>query len=170
MLVVLTLKNRSNQPDCLQLNWSSGSVRLQHIYTVSSSHCYVCCECLKLSVRWREDCRIWSHSLCSVGFLFILLHEPLGCTFHFSSVCGENITASSKKQGQVLYYFSVCVSLLLVYMYSGAKKYLVSHQLCKFSHKFSFKWENLHNWWLTKYFFAPLYMSMLCSYFSWQVK
>ncbi len=21
-----------------------------------------------------------------------------------------------------------------------------------------FKWENLHNWWLTKYFFAPLYM------------
>ncbi len=22
-----------------------------------------------------------------------------------------------------------------------------------------FKWENLHNWWLTKYFFAPLYMS-----------
>ncbi len=23
-----------------------------------------------------------------------------------------------------------------------------------------FKWENLHNWWLTKYFFAPLYMSV----------
>ncbi len=22
-----------------------------------------------------------------------------------------------------------------------------------------FKWENLHNWWLTKYFFAPLYVS-----------
>ncbi len=21
-----------------------------------------------------------------------------------------------------------------------------------------FKWENLHNWWLTKYFFAPLYV------------
>ncbi len=21
-----------------------------------------------------------------------------------------------------------------------------------------FKWVNLHNWWLTKYFFAPLYM------------
>ncbi len=20
-----------------------------------------------------------------------------------------------------------------------------------------FKWDNLHNWWLTKYFFAPLY-------------
>ncbi len=20
-----------------------------------------------------------------------------------------------------------------------------------------FKWENLHNWWLTKYFFAPLF-------------
>ncbi len=20
-----------------------------------------------------------------------------------------------------------------------------------------FKWENLHNWWLAKYFFAPLY-------------
>ncbi len=29
-----------------------------------------------------------------------------------------------------------------------------------------FKWENLHNWWLTKYFFAPLYMDMmlLCMY------
>ncbi len=26
-----------------------------------------------------------------------------------------------------------------------------------------FKWENLHNWWLTKYFFAPLYD--LCSVF-----
>ncbi len=23
-----------------------------------------------------------------------------------------------------------------------------------------FKWENLHNWWLTKYFFAPLYLSL----------
>ncbi len=22
-----------------------------------------------------------------------------------------------------------------------------------------FKWENLHNWWLTKYFFAPLYLA-----------
>ncbi len=21
-----------------------------------------------------------------------------------------------------------------------------------------FKWENLHNWWLIKYFFAPLYI------------
>ncbi len=21
-----------------------------------------------------------------------------------------------------------------------------------------FKWENLRNWWLTKYFFAPMYM------------
>ncbi len=25
-----------------------------------------------------------------------------------------------------------------------------------------FKWENLHNWWLTKYFFAPLYLC--CSF------
>ncbi len=24
-----------------------------------------------------------------------------------------------------------------------------------------FKWENLHNWWLTKYFFAPLYIFCL---------
>ncbi len=24
-----------------------------------------------------------------------------------------------------------------------------------------FKWENLHNWWLTKYFFAPLYFQCL---------
>ncbi len=24
-----------------------------------------------------------------------------------------------------------------------------------------FKWENLHNWWLTKYFFAPLYLTHL---------
>ncbi len=23
-----------------------------------------------------------------------------------------------------------------------------------------FKWENLHNWWLTKYFFAPLYVQL----------
>ncbi len=30
-----------------------------------------------------------------------------------------------------------------------------------------FKWENLHNWWLTKYFFAPLYMfSNVCHYLS----
>ncbi len=28
-----------------------------------------------------------------------------------------------------------------------------------------FKWENLHNWWLTKYFFAPLYVCMyVCIY------
>ncbi len=24
-----------------------------------------------------------------------------------------------------------------------------------------FKWENLHNWWLTKYFFAPLYILLI---------
>ncbi len=24
-----------------------------------------------------------------------------------------------------------------------------------------FKWENLHNWWLTKYIFAPLYIYIL---------
>jgi hypothetical protein len=23
-----------------------------------------------------------------------------------------------------------------------------------------FKWENLHNWWLTKYFFDPVYIAM----------
>ena len=27
-----------------------------------------------------------------------------------------------------------------------------------------FKWENLHNWWLTKYFFAPLYGNGLFAY------
>ncbi len=28
-----------------------------------------------------------------------------------------------------------------------------------------FKWENLHNWWLTKYFFAPLYICIcVCMY------
>ncbi len=26
-----------------------------------------------------------------------------------------------------------------------------------------FKWENLHNWWLTKYFFAPLYVNFYTS-------
>ncbi len=30
-----------------------------------------------------------------------------------------------------------------------------------------FKWENLHNWWLTEYFFAPLYVytyvGLLCA-------
>ncbi len=133
----------------------------------------------------------------------------------------------------------VCIICHLSFRYSGAKKYLVSHQLCKFycssasvlmpliqvtsgrqrsllkkklqvcesqqsclfvgdqilifhhnlqinslkilqcdflhffsyfvSHSWGipmmkmtglshlFKWENLHNWWLTKYFFAPLY-------------
>ncbi len=33
-----------------------------------------------------------------------------------------------------------------------------------------FKWENLHNWWLTKYFFAPLYILNInvytCKYFQ----
>ncbi len=28
-----------------------------------------------------------------------------------------------------------------------------------------FKWENLHNWWLTKYFFAPLYIYTLTGHF-----
>ncbi len=27
-----------------------------------------------------------------------------------------------------------------------------------------FKWENLHNWWLTKYFFAPLYIYIIYIY------
>ncbi len=30
------------------------------------------------------------------------------------------------------------------------------------SHRF--KWENLHNWWLTKYFFAPLYLIVKSSH------
>ena len=29
-----------------------------------------------------------------------------------------------------------------------------------------FKWENLHNWWLTKYFFAPQYVNRVLSF--WQ--
>ncbi len=29
-----------------------------------------------------------------------------------------------------------------------------------------FKWENLHNWWLTKYFFAPLYIVVLVPHFE----
>ncbi len=29
-----------------------------------------------------------------------------------------------------------------------------------------FKWENLHNWWLTKYFFAPLYINHFYFYYS----
>ncbi len=28
-----------------------------------------------------------------------------------------------------------------------------------------FKWENLHNWWLTKYFFAPLYIYIIIFFF-----
>ncbi len=40
-----------------------------------------------------------------------------------------------------------------------------------------FKWENLHNWWLTKYFFAPLYIwrererkrgGIFCYWFNWK--
>ena len=31
--------------------------------------------------------------------------------------------------------------------------------MIKIKASFLFKWENLHNWWLTKYFFAPLYVS-----------
>ncbi len=27
-----------------------------------------------------------------------------------------------------------------------------------------FKWEDLHNWWLTKYFFAPLYVCVCIMY------
>ncbi len=29
-----------------------------------------------------------------------------------------------------------------------------------------FKWENLHNRWLTKYFFAPLYVKLTGLYYS----
>ncbi len=41
--------------------------------------------------------------------------------------------------------------------------YFVSHSWGKPMMKITglshlFKWENLHNWWLTKYFFAPLYI------------
>ncbi len=32
-----------------------------------------------------------------------------------------------------------------------------------------FKWENLHNWWLTKYFFAPLYVCLQMETFHWVV-
>ncbi len=30
-----------------------------------------------------------------------------------------------------------------------------------------FKWENLHNWWLTKYFFAPLYVRVFIGEYAW---
>ena len=32
-----------------------------------------------------------------------------------------------------------------------------------------FKWENLHNWWMTKYFFAPLYVYILYIYIQSKV-
>ncbi len=38
-----------------------------------------------------------------------------------------------------------------------------------------FKWENLHNWWLTKYFFAPLciciyiYIYIIISHFFYKL-
>ncbi len=51
------------------------------------------------------------------------------------------------------------ILLLTKYLFS----YFVSHswgipmmKITGLSHLF--KWENLHNWWLTKYFFAPLYI------------
>ncbi len=51
--------------------------------------------------------------------------------------------------------------------------YLVSHswgipmmKITGLSHLF--KWENLHNWWLTKYFFAPLYV--VCSFGCFLIK
>ncbi len=47
--------------------------------------------------------------------------------------------------------------------------YFVSHswsipmvKITGLSHHF--KWENLHNWWLTKYFFAPLYVFLKWQY------
>ncbi len=48
--------------------------------------------------------------------------------------------------------------------------YFVSHswgipmmKITDLSHLF--KWENLHNWWLTKYFFAPLYIAIFFSFY-----
>ncbi len=32
-----------------------------------------------------------------------------------------------------------------------------------------FKWENLHNWWLTKYFFAPLYIPFDINKSHWPI-
>ncbi len=32
-----------------------------------------------------------------------------------------------------------------------------------------FKWENLDNWWLTKYFFAPLYIYIYICMFSYNI-
>ena len=55
------------------------------------------------------------------------------------------------------FFFSFCLSVE-VYLWW---KLQVSHL---------FKWENLRNWWLTKYFFAPLYHSSVnllnCNYFA----
>ncbi len=59
------------------------------------------------------------------------------------------------------YLFLFCLSLL---RYTMMKITGLSHL---------FKWENLHNWWLTKYFFAPLYSSWhrqsqhICTIFNW---
>ncbi len=65
-------------------------------------------------------------------------------------------------------------SLKILQWFSGFfSSYFVSHswgipmmKITGLSHLF--KWENLHNWWLTKYFFAPLYLLWIVSF--WWIK
>lgn len=79
--------------------------------TVSSSHCYICCKFLKLPVSWHEDCRIRTP-------VYSFAWASLGCTILRNNIwqCGENIIASSKlKLWEVIYYFSICISLFTVY-------------------------------------------------------
>ena len=50
---------------------------------------------------------------------------------------------------------------MTIVMFGGKRGRLASrrtssHPITGLSHLF--KWENLHNWWLTKHFFAPLYV------------
>ena len=71
------------------------------------------------------------------------------CNSLCNIICHHNLQINSLKiwQCDFLDFFFFILSLIAeVYLWW---KLQASHL---------FKWENLHNWWLTKYFFAPLYI------------
>ncbi len=132
--------------------------RLDGVQNHSRSRPYLCTRAFSDGVGWpspllhgREDFWVIIHFCCWVGILCVCFQVDIVLHFVIDQILifHHNLQINSLKilQCDFLDFFS----------------YFVSHswgipmmKITGLSHLF--KRENLHNWWLTKYFFAPLYI------------
>ncbi len=126
--------------------------------------------CLKSSVKFLQSVMIWAAmSSAGVGPL-CFLKSTVNAAMYQENLEHFMLPSADKLYGDADFIFQQDFWEILIFHHNLQRNsiefffsYFVSHswgipmmKITGLSHLF--KWENLHNWWLTKYFFAPLYI------------